>query len=165
MKIEIDERTIADAVSANKLDLVEWLLDQNCPVNSQVYSLAQNVTTLNWILAKGVKLDKKALIDAIPKTNVSLDVLKWFSDKVAIDSSVTSACIKYSQFEFLDYLLQVKKVKLDTQAFIAAAETDHDNVLDYVKANNVIFNETVLDYAIRYGKKNSIKWLARNNYI
>jgi hypothetical protein len=165
MKINIDESTFNRAIHDNLMEIAKFLLDRACPTDYTSYLQIADISVLNWLYDNGVILSKKCLSEVISTTGDIL-IIKWFIDKgVVVDDKCLSKCISTNNYELLSYFVEKYDVLLTVENFIAAVSTQDETLLDYLKSRACPFNETVVEYAIKHSKKESIKWLVLNDFF
>ena len=165
MKVDITESTFNEAISKNKLELANWLLDQGCPTNSMCYLKATDVDTLSWLMTRGIVVNKGCLADVLNITG-DLQIVDWFlSQNVVVNSEAINSCIKNNRGEIFKIFTRNNDVKLTVDNFKSAVIAEDTGVLDFLKSKRCSFDESVIETAMKYKKKNSLKWLVINDYM
>lgn len=165
MKITVDETVFNKAILQRKLEAAKWLIDQGCPTNHYCYFQILEIDVLNWLFDCGIIIDKDCLFDVIQKTS-DREIISWFCSKgVIADSKCVNSCIKSNNLELLEWLMQNNNILLTTDNYKTAISTETSDILDYLKTNACPYDETVLEYALKNSKKESLKWLVHNNFF
>lgn len=166
MKINIDETVFNKAIKENKMELAEWLLAGNCPIDSQSCYLQNfNIEVLEWIKNKRVEIPKDILPNVINLTHEQT-VLEWFiSNGVECDNNATQICIKQNSLPLLQFLHQKYNVALNAGNYTQAVLLENTEILDYLLKNNCEYSSEVLERALREMKKISVKWLANAEFF
>lgn len=163
MKIFIDEKVFNQAIKEGKLELAEWLIEQNCPRDSSAYLQNMDITVLKWLYSKGVEIDRGCMYNVV-KVCDDEETIKWFIDKgVAIDASAINACIKLKDISYVMDFLTKYDVKLNSTNYEIAIMTENIPVLNLLKQTNCPYDKNITEKALKYCKKRSVKWLVEND--
>jgi hypothetical protein len=165
MKIFIDEKVFNQAIKRNKLELAEWLLEQNCPHDSSCYFQNFDIKVLDWLKFKGVPVNTVSM-SIVVKNCDSEEVIRWFiSNGVEINTETINTCIKLKDVSFVLDFIQKYNVKLSSENYEIAILTENIPVLNLLKQSNCPFDEKLVEIALKYCKKKSVKWLVQNDLI
>lgn len=165
MKINVDERTFNIAIKDNKFEVAEFLLSNSCPVNYLSYFQDFKISTLDWLYSKGIHLDKNCLNEVIYKIQ-DKEIIKWYIDKgLVTDSKCLDSCITNNHYELFSWFMEKYKVKPTIDNFISAVLSQDIKFLDYLNKINCPYDERLVETAIKNSKKESIKWLVKNNFF
>lgn len=163
MKIIIDETTFNKAIEKEKLQLAEWLLENNCPFNDTAYLQKFDIKILNWLKANHIPMTKDTLANVIDKTG-DISIISWFMENGAeVNNNSLKSCIRNNKNQILWLLSKKIKMVLDSEYPKIAVLAENIEILDYLLQNGVKFTEEIHDIAMKNKKKQSIKWLINNN--
>lgn len=163
MKITVDELTFNKAIKNGKFELAEWLIEQNCPVNSTSYLQNLKIETLEWLFARNVPIDKNCMPSVIEITN-SPEVIQWFVDRGAnLDASTINSCIRTKDTSYVKWFLETYRVNLSPVNYEIAILSENIPVLNLLKNLKCPYDNAITEKALKYSKKKSIKWLVNND--
>jgi len=164
MKITVDESTINKAIKNGKLELAEWLILNNCPVDDTVYVQNLDIKVLEWLKSQGIQMSKKCLSNVLCMTTVEPKIVSWFIENGAIvDKNTVLSCISNHLSELFKRFVEQYNIPLTIEYFKEAVISENLTILDYLKEQNCPFDDSVVESAMKHCKKNSLKWLVINN--
>jgi hypothetical protein len=165
MKIFIDDFTFNEAIKHGKLEVAEWLLLNNCPVRSSAYLQKLEIPTIEWLYNHNVKLEKFLLSNVIESTN-SEEVIRWFIDRgVPVTTECVNSCIRTKEQDYTRKFILEHKAKLSYSNYELAVLLENIEMLDLLKDLNCPFEDSVIEKALKYSKKKSIKWLVDSGFL
>ena len=165
MKINIDEKMFNKSIASGSLEVANFLLENSCETSYLAYLQNFDIKILDWLYAKGIPLDKRCLHEVIGKCG-DVTILTWFIDKgISVDDKCLNVCIKNKHYELFDLFVGGHKVELTVDNFKSAILSEDYKMLDYLKQQSCPYDESVLEVAIKYSKKFSIKWLVTNGFF
>lgn len=165
MKIHIDEKSFNKAISENKFELAQFLLDNSCPIDTSCYFQDLRIETLEWLKSRGIPLNKHCLKELIIKTD-ELDIIEWFVDNGVIpDNDCLNSCIDLRNDKLFLWIVEKYNLELSTDNFISAIKTENTSILEYLKSKKCPYDERLVEAAIKYSKRESIKWLVNNGFF
>ena len=163
MKITIDEGIFNKAISLGKLELADWLLTQGCPTDELCYLQNFDTKILNWLNYRSMPVPKSCLSSVIDRTG-DLPVINWFLEKgVLIDAPALLSCIKTGRNELFNFLSKKANVVVGIDGFNAAIMSENVTMLNYLKSIGCKTDETSVEIAMKFKKKESLKWLVMND--
>lgn len=162
MKISIDETTFNNAIKQKKFELAEWLMEQNCSIDSSVYFQNLELDTLRWLRNKNIPIDEKSMHTVIELTD-SQEILQWFiQNGVVLDCNVVNSCIRTKDVTYIKWFLSTYNVILNPINYEIAIFSENIPVLELLLELNCPYDESVTTRALKSMKKKSIKWLVEN---
>jgi hypothetical protein len=185
----IDGELYAYAARFNRINILQWLLDHNCPLDIDdleelTIAAAEkgNLKILKWMLANNRYVDMHVCaINATNTENNSLCVLDWLlTEKLGFwDQDLYLAEIKETDYwddDLCDHvvslgLLNVLKWLIEKECpcnmyicSITASAHGHLDILKWlIECKGVSFNEDFCSYAAENGHFHILKWLVDDN--
>lgn len=104
-----DHSTLIEAVKINRIDMVVWLKDHGCPINSRVSdhaALTGHLAILQYLHQQGLPLNHRTMDCAIRSR--SLEVVKWLNEQECpISCSFSNDVSKYGTVEIVQWLQDI----------------------------------------------------------
>ena len=164
MKVNIDEAIFNKAIKENKLELARWLIDSNCPIDKSCYIQRLQMDTLDWLKDNLISVPITSLWEVIENTDDS-NIISWFiKNGCVIDKNALYSCVKKKNALFYEFIK--KNITLDMEIYKVAIISENIEILEYLRKEYIhLLSEEVKDYAMKYKKKLSIKWLVMNDLL
>lgn len=163
MKVIIDEAVFNKAIAEEKLELAEWLLENNCPCDDIAYVQNFNIQVLEWLQQKHIPMSKECLGYVIDKTDDLLTINWFIKNGATINQDSLQSCIRNNRNEIFWSLLKKTKISLNKDYFRTAIMSENIEVLNYLFQNEIKCDEEIVELAMKNKKKNSLKWLIKND--
>lgn len=163
MKVIIDKNIFNKSISEAKLQLADWLLENNCPCDDTCYLQNFNLEMLSWLKSKNIAMSKNCLGNVIDKTSNPLTIDWFIKNGAVINSEAIDSCIRNFSNEILWNLLKRTKLQLTLDHYKTAILSENTEVLDYIYSKGVKADETIVEIAMKAQKKVSLRWLIKND--
>lgn len=170
----LNEEVFETAVRSNKLDIVKWMKDQNCPWNSEVFNSAiriQNFEIIKWLKKEGCPWNNSTFMIScihheIITANVGIKIVKWLHQQGCPNASYgLRYFVKNGNVEMVIYLHEQFPNLLRNSLFDEAVYIGKINIMQWCKEvhhPSFILKQKHCTISTRLGKLNNLKWLKEN---
>jgi hypothetical protein len=163
MKINVDEAVFNKAISHGKLEVAEWLLVNLCPSDDTAYIQNFDLVVLNWLKSKSIPMSPKCLSQVISKTGDEKTVTWFIKNGAIVDNLAIMATIQQKANVLFKKLIQEYKIPLALEAYKTAILSENIEILDYLNKKGCEYDESITELAMKFKKKESLKWLVLND--
>ena len=118
------------AIENNQLDCLKWIHENVEPCDSNCYYYSKNPNILNWLKSQNIPFSNNIVYYAVENGN--LKGFKWFCENgFVFNSTITTLAGKYNKLDILEYAL-VNGCPVEQKLLNYAYETNNLNIIELI---------------------------------